>query len=190
MSRLDIGKAIVYSQTNKNDLNGSQVSPSYVSDNNNKMYSPRTAVTESKFLSNPKGHEGTSPTYVTMSPSVETAADETAYVKSRYSAIRAVCLYDYQARSPDDVTVACGDVIFVSSDPSVNKPDAKWLWVYAPASRRAGYLPSGYVRRPDQSTPQSPPSSPAHPVPHSPSQSTSHKPYLSPHISRDPYLSP
>ena len=57
---------------------------------------------------------------------------------------RLICLYDYSATAPDDLTVSRGQWLY--ADATQDDPD--WLWVYSPSQSKAGYIPRTYAKPP------------------------------------------
>lgn len=54
-----------------------------------------------------------------------------------------VLLYDYTARSQDDLTVRRGDVVY---DDGRSHGNAHWVWVFSPRARDYGYVPRQYIK--------------------------------------------
>lgn len=63
----------------------------------------------------------------------------------RYHGTELVMLYDYKAQAPDDLSVRRGDWIYADLN---KQPVDGWLWVYAPKTRKNGFIPKAYARPP------------------------------------------
>ncbi|BES93222.1 Variant SH3 domain [Nesidiocoris tenuis] len=63
----------------------------------------------------------------------------------RYHGTELVMLYDYKAQAPDDLSVRRGDWIYADLN---NQTVEGWLWVYAPKTRKYGFIPKAYARPP------------------------------------------
>ncbi|RZF32278.1 hypothetical protein LSTR_LSTR009467 [Laodelphax striatellus] len=63
----------------------------------------------------------------------------------RYHGTELVMLYDYKAQAPDDLTVRRGDWVYADLS---KQPVDGWLWVYAPKTRKNGFIPKAYARPP------------------------------------------
>ena len=84
-----------------------------------------------------------------------------------------ICLYDFAARSPDDLAVMRGEWVYADMDDQL---DPDWLWAYHPGTKRSGFLPRTYARPPGGGTAAMAPRRGSH-------DDLSRR-------SRDPYLSP
>ncbi len=69
----------------------------------------------------------------------------TVYAEIGPSTTRLVCLYNFNAQAPDDLTVSRGDWLYADLD---DQADPDWLWAYAPMSSKCGYVPKAYARPP------------------------------------------
>ncbi|XP_033741478.1 SH3 domain-containing protein Dlish-like [Pecten maximus] len=58
--------------------------------------------------------------------------------------IECVLLYDYTARSQDDLTVKRGDSVY---DDGRNRGNSHWRWVFSPRAKAYGYVPRQYVKQ-------------------------------------------
>ncbi|XP_060077790.1 SH3 domain-containing protein Dlish-like [Ylistrum balloti] len=71
--------------------------------------------------------------------------DERAHdSKANDNVIECVILYDYTARSQDDLTVRRGENVY---DDGRNRGNAHWLWVFSPRAKSFGYVPRQYVKQ-------------------------------------------
>lgn len=58
--------------------------------------------------------------------------------------VECVLLYDYTARSQDDLTVKRGESVY---DDGRNRGNAHWLWVFSPRAKAYGYVPRQYIKQ-------------------------------------------
>ena len=59
---------------------------------------------------------------------------------------RLVCLYDYAATAPDDLSITRGEWLYADLQDQV---DDSWLWAYSPGTKRYGYVPRAYAKPPN-----------------------------------------
>ena len=59
---------------------------------------------------------------------------------------RLVCLYDYNATAPDDLSITRGEWLYADLQDQV---DDSWLWAYSPGTKRYGYVPRAYAKPPN-----------------------------------------
>ncbi|OWF42996.1 SH3 domain-containing protein Dlish-like [Mizuhopecten yessoensis] len=69
--------------------------------------------------------------------------------RERYFAVddkvnECVLLYDYTARSQDDLTVRRGDSVY---DDGRSRGNAHWVWVFSPRTKAYGYVPRQYIKQ-------------------------------------------
>ncbi|RDD46879.1 SH3 and PX domain-containing protein 2B [Trichoplax sp. H2] len=58
---------------------------------------------------------------------------------------RLVVLFDYQARTIDDLDVRRGEIVYAELD---DQNDESWIWAYAPTSNKQGFIPRSFARPP------------------------------------------
>ena len=56
-----------------------------------------------------------------------------------------VVLYDYVTQAPDDISVTRGEWVYADLS---DQPEKDWLWVYAPATARFGFMPKEFAKPP------------------------------------------
>ena len=59
--------------------------------------------------------------------------------------VELVVLYDYSAQAPDDVSVTRGEWVYANL---ADQPEPDWLWVYAPATSKFGFIPKEFAKPP------------------------------------------
>ena len=59
---------------------------------------------------------------------------------------RLVCLYDYAATAPDDLSITRGEWLYADLQDQV---DDSRLWAYSPGTKRYGYVPRAYAKPPN-----------------------------------------
>ena len=59
---------------------------------------------------------------------------------------RLVCLYDYAATAPDDLSITRGEWLYADLQDQV---DDAWLWAYSPSTKKYGYVPRAYAKPPN-----------------------------------------
>lgn len=55
----------------------------------------------------------------------------------------------FQAQAPDDLSVRRGEWIYADLN---NQSIGGWLWVFAPKTRKYGFIPKAYARPPHQTS--------------------------------------
>lgn len=81
---------------------------------------------------------------------IETRAQESTHVadsdRSSPKQTKLLCIYDFQARVPRDLSVKRGQWLLADMEKQSVKD---WLWVYSISAQRSGYIPRTYAKPPN-----------------------------------------